>query len=66
MAHGGNRGNQHTGGKRSNDLLATQRPTMTINQAADAMDVSVPTVVRAKKRLREDPAALAATACPRR
>ncbi len=55
MAHGSN---QH-GPKEdtSNDVSSRQRPAMTLDQAAAAMGVSRPSVERAKKRLRDDPAA---------
>lgn len=42
LTHGGDRGNQYTGGKRSIDPLPTQQ------QAAEAMNVSEATVKRAK------------------
>ena len=45
LPHGGNRGNQHTGGKGSIDLLPTQK------QAAEMLNVSVPTVKRSKEVL---------------
>jgi len=53
MERGGDRGNQYTGGKRSNDLLASD--ALSIEQAADLMSVSAPSVKRAKTRMKEDP-----------
>ena len=49
MERGGNRGNQYTGGKGSNDPFPNDQ--LTIEQAADLMNVSAPTVKRAKARI---------------
>jgi ParB-like nuclease domain len=58
LGRGGDRGNQYTGGKVSNDPLATsEEPATTIAQAAEVMNVSVPSVKRARAIKAKDPAA---------